>query len=382
MIKIGYIIPNIEIGGTEKHLLSLIKNIDKNIFSTLLITTAGGGSLYEKFKRITPVFILGGQKDKARKKPPLNPLIHLKTIFDISKILKNEKVDIVHCYLPAANSLGPISAKLAGIPIIITSKRSLANYKIKHPIISKLENIGNLLSTTILVNSIAVKKEIERTESFYNKKIEVIYNGITIPDIGNENEKKEIRRKYNIKENSILALCVSNFFKYKGHEELVKAINIIKDEIPKIEYLFIGRDAGNFEYIKKLISELNLNKIIHLIEETDNISDFFKISDFFIHPSREEGFSNAILEAMSYSLPVIACDTGGNPEAVENLITGLIVPKENPIALAEAIKKMIKNPEQIRKMGQKARERAINYFSIEKMVKNIEDLYKKLYTKQ
>ena len=378
MIKIAYIIPNIEVGGTEKHLLSLVKNLDRARFTPILITTAGGGALYASFKPLLPVYVLGGDSSQARRSPPKNPLVHLRTIRDMVDLLKEQAPHFVHAYLPAANALGPITARLAGVPRVIVSKRSLANYKKGHPFVSRLESLGNLLSDVILANSQAVRNEVKKTEYFSGNKIEVIYNGVELPARWDAARRSEFRKSEGLPENAVLAVCVSNFFAYKGHEELIRAAAIIKKDHPELLYLLIGRDAGNMAASQKLAAELGVEDKLRFLGVKDNPADYMRASDLFIHPSRQEGFSNSILEAMAAGLPIAACDVGGNAEAVTDRITGRLAPKENAPVLAEAISYVLKDPSGMRHMGEAGRARAEDLFSIKRMVSGVEELYERL----
>lgn len=103
---------------------------------------------------------------------------------------------------------------------------------------------------------------------------------------------------------------------------------------------------------------------------------------FCLVPNKNEGFSNAILEAMAMARPVIATDVGGNAEAVVHGQTGLIIPPDNSDALAEAILDLYNNPDKRLQMGQNSRERAVNVFSLEHMIKEHEKFYESLIHNQ
>jgi glycosyltransferase involved in cell wall biosynthesis len=108
------------------------------------------------------------------------------------------------------------------------------------------------------------------------------------------------------------------------------------------------------------------------------VPDLLRASDLFVHPSREEGFSNAILEAMAAGLPVVACDVGGNPEAVTDGETGRMVPSRDAAAFASAIAEFLADPEKRKAMGEAGRRRAIERFSLDRMVGEMESLYESL----
>ncbi|KAF0127714.1 MAG: group 1 glycosyl transferase [Elusimicrobia bacterium] len=377
MIKIAYVIPSIEVGGTEKHLLTLIRNLDRGDFEPILITTTGGGGLYEDFRQTAPVFIFGGENHKARKTPSLNPFIHFETVRGMAAVMRERRIDIAHCYLPAANVLGPLAGKLAGVGRIIVSKRSLPDYKKGHPVISRLESAGNFCSATVMCNSEAVRKETERTEFFWRGKMEVVYNGVGACARREAGAAAAFRKREGLPEGAMLAVCVSNFFAYKGHLELTRAAAIVKKEFPHLIFLLAGRDAGSMEKVKALARELDVTENLRFMGVRTDVADLLGASDIFVHPSRQEGFSNSVLEAMAAGLPVVACAVGGNTEAVTQEATGLLVPREDHESLAGAILRLLRNPAERKAMGEAGRKKAEETFSIARMVSGIEGLYRK-----
>jgi len=376
-LKIAYLLPNLESGGTERHVLSLARRLDRSRFSPFLFTTAGGGSLYESFRSLLPVSVIGDAR-QARAKPPKNPFVHLQAIRELADTFRTHSPDIVHCYLPAANVLGTLAARWAGIPRVVVSKRSLSDYKKGHPFLKRLESLGNRLSDVVMVNSDAVRREIERTERFCKGKFRRIYNGVGPIEAWDREQVESFRARKGLPTRSPVAVCVSNFFEYKGHEDLVKAVARVGGELPELTCVLIGRDAGSLEATRVLARDLGILERFRFIGARFDVPDFLRAADLFVHPSRQEGFSNAILEAMAAGLPVVACDVGGNPEAVVDGVTGRLVPPRDPTALASAMAEILADPGKGRSMGEAGRERASEQFSVERMVREIEEMYESL----
>jgi len=377
MLKIAYVLPNSESGGAEGHLLSIARSLDRSRFSPFLITTAGGGFLYESFRSLLPVSVIGDYR-QARANPPRNPFVHLQAIRRLAAIFRARSPDIVHSYLPAANVLGTFAARWAGVPRVVVSKRSLADYKKGHPFLKRLESWGNRLSDVVMVNSDAVRSEIERTERFCEGKFRRIYNGVGPVEAWAAEQVESFRAREGLPPRSRVAVCVSNFFEYKGHDDLVKAIARLTGEYPELNCVLIGRDAGSLEATRTLARELGLHERIRFPGARSDVIDFLRAADLFVHPSRQEGFSNAILEAMAAGLPVVACDVGGNPEAVEDGVTGRLVPPRNPTALASAMEEVLADPRKGRSMGEAGRRRATERFSLDRMVREIGEMYESL----
>ena len=97
--------------------------------------------------------------------------------------------------------------------------------------------------------------------------------------------------------------------------------------------------------------------------------------DIQVSASHQEGFSNAILEGMACGKPIIGTAVGGTPEAVEDNVTGLLVPPRAPQALAQAMRALRTHPERALQMGQNGRKRVERYFSFKKMIDKLENLY-------
>jgi glycosyltransferase involved in cell wall biosynthesis len=376
-MKIGYVLPNIETGGTEGHVLTLARLLDRSRFSPFLVTTAGGGSLCEPFRAALPVTVIG-DPGRARPRPPRNPFVHLGAILEIARIFRERTPDIVHAYLPAANVIGPIAARLAAVPRVIVSKRSLAGYKEGRPLLRKVEWLGNRLADVVLVNSDAVRRDVERNERHWDGKFRKIYNGVSpIPPWPAE-EAERFRAREGIPAGGPVVACVSNFYPYKGHAELVEAAARVVPRFPGSTFLLVGRDSGTLEATRAAVLRMGIGDSVRFLGSRTDVADILRASDLFVHPSREEGFSNAVLEAMSAGLPVVAFHVGGNPEAVVHGETGLLAPARDAGALADAMAELLSDGERRKRMGEAGRARAAERFSMERMVAEMESLYESL----
>lgn len=378
--KITFLLPNLESGGTERQVLTLGRRLDRARFSPSLVTTAGGGSLYKDYSDVMPVTVQGDPERGKRFRSSLKE--HLRTIRFLAKVFREEQPDILHAYLPAANVLGPVGAKLSGVRRVIISKRGMANYKAQFTLLSRVEHLGNRLADVILVNSDAVRLDVERTERNWKGKVRKIYNGVDPIAEWTEGERQSFRAREGIPAGVPVVLCVSNFYPYKGHTDLIGAASLVAGNVPDVLFLLVGRDAGTLEACMRLSREKGLEHSVRFLGSRQDVPDLIRASDLFVHPSHEEGFSNAILEAMAGGKPVVAYDVGGNPEAIRDGETGHLVPLRLPEALADAMLRLLRNPERRNDMGEKGRERAATRFSVERMVHEMETLYESLMERE
>jgi glycosyltransferase involved in cell wall biosynthesis len=285
---------------------------------------------------------------------------------------------MVHAYLPAANVIGPVAARLAGVPRVIVSKRAMAGYKTAYPLLRQVEPLGNRLADVILVNSDAVRRDVERTERSWKGKSRKIYNGVAPVPPWTPEERKAFRQRERIPVNAPVVLCVSNFYQYKGHADLVEAIARVAPSFPEGIFLLVGRDSGTLDATRTRVRELGIERAVRFPGSRTDVADLLRASDLFVHPSHEEGFSNAILEAMSAGLPVVACDVGGNPEAVVDGETGRLVPPRDPERFAAAMIELIADEAKRKIFGEAGLRRTAERFSLDRMVGEMESLYASL----
>lgn len=133
-----------------------------------------------------------------------------------------------------------------------------------------------------------------------------------------------------------------------------------------------------FAELQGLVRDLKLSERFHFVGGIANIPEHLSSADIFVLPSRSEGFSNAIIEAMAASLPVVATDVGGNAEAVKDGVSGFIVPPEDSAALAEAICRLLDDPSQARRMGAAGKTLVAEKFTTSAMMGRIRAAYAKL----
>jgi len=151
-------------------------------------------------------------------------------------------------------------------------------------------------------------------------------------------------------------------------------------QFPQVSFSVAGDvlEPEYFAELQALIHELNLTDRFHFAGGIKNLQEYLAGADIFVLPSRSEGFSNAIIEAMAASLPVVATTVGGNAEAVKDEETGFLVPSEDSAALTTAILRLLSDPVRAGKMGAAGKARAAEKFTTEAMMNRITRAYDRL----
>ncbi|HEX7158944.1 MAG TPA: glycosyltransferase family 4 protein, partial [Edaphobacter sp.] len=166
----------------------------------------------------------------------------------------------------------------------------------------------------------------------------------------------------------------------KGHDIFIKAAASVVHEFPQAQFSIAGDvlEPEYFAELQTLVTELGLNGNFQFAGGIANLRDHLAAADIFVLPSRSEGFSNAIVEAMAASLPVVATNVGGNAEAVKHGVTGFIVPPEDPEGLAGAIKRLLADRAMAAEMGIAGRDLTAEQFTLEAMMNHTTQTYRRL----
>jgi glycosyltransferase involved in cell wall biosynthesis len=204
-------------------------------------------------------------------------------------------------------------------------------------------------------------------------RVQTIYNGLDVSDWNTPPRPINSSGK-------VIVTTVGNIRRVKGHDVFIKAAASIVEHFPGASFSIAGDilEPDYFSELQGLVRTLGLSNCFHFVGGITNLREHLSTSDIFVLPSRSEGFSNAIVEAMAASLPVVATNVGGNAEAVEDGVTGSIVPVDDPVALSAAITRLISNPSQAKAMGEAGRNLVMEKFTTEAMMSKIAACYKHL----
>lgn len=377
-IGVAYVLPGLGRGGTEKHVLELASRIDGSRFAPCVITTAEDATLSEEFAaRGIPVHRIP-YRGLSLRPSMFFPLLReaMRFFRGFARVLEERRIAIVHAYLPAACVLAMAATLGRGTRVRIVSKRALCRFKEGHPLYSFFENLANLVADAVMVNSRAVAGDVRRTERFAEGKMFLVYNGLDVPP--GPRGKGPPPADLGIPPGAPIVSYVANIREDKGHLCLLEAARTVAEEFPAVRFLFVGREDAEAAPVRRRVHELGLERIVVIAGSRKDVPAILDASLLVAHPGEQEGFSNAILEAMAAGVPVAASDAGGNPEAVEDGVTGILFPPGDSRALSSAILGLLRDPARAAEMGRAARERAREGFRMERMVSAVEETYLEL----
>jgi glycosyltransferase involved in cell wall biosynthesis len=247
----------------------------------------------------------------------------------------------LHSYLPLTNFLGTVAGWLALVPVVITSRRALGTHQDRLPLWRSLDRLANRLSTLVTVNSHAVAADTVARDGIAPNKLVLIPNGIDFSRFSEPlADRAALRTALGLDTPDGVTpgiVVVGNLIPYKGHADLIDSIAQLKPRDQPARFLLVGEDRGIGTDLAARACARGVADRISFIGSREDVASILAASDGFVLPSHEEGFSNALLEAMAAGLFIVATDVGGNSEALEDGRLGTLVPPRDPAALARAI---------------------------------------------
>ena len=379
-VRIAYLVPRLDVGGTERALVALLEGLPADRFEKHVICLSGYGPL-EGAVRATgaELFDMGYARRRASGNGALRTALSFPAaMWRLCRHLRARRIRVLHTMIPACNVYGAIAARIARTPRVCCTKLSLGNYRDSMPLLARMEDLTGRWFHLVHCKSRGIAEDVARREPIPRARMRVVYNGIRVDEYGGPVARAAARRELGVPEDAHVVGVVANLNAYKGHSDLIEAARRIATQLPRMHLVFVGRDDGIGGTLRAQAAEAGLPGRVHLVGPRSDIPRVMSAFDVLVSASHEEGFSNVLLEGMASCLPVIASNVGGNPEAVDDGVTGIIVPPRDPDAMAAALARLANDAVTAREMGKRGRERARAMFSHEAMVAGMVAFYDEL----
>lgn len=372
MINIGYVIDTIETpnAGTEKQLLMLIENLDKNRFSPHLICLRNSIWL-KKCKLAFPVVIID--------LPSFKSLNLSRAFITFKRYCEKYDIDMIQTFFRDANIFGTLAAYLSRVNIIISSRRNYGlgywhnNYWLI--IMKALRHI----TSCYIANSRITADYTAMSENVSKDKIHVIYNGLYLERFKQitHDERKSYRSSIGIKPNHIFIGAVANLRTIKNFSLFIRVAAISHKKYPHARFIIVG-DGPEKETLEKMILDYCLEHVFILAGQQDNVFPFLSSMDIGVLCSKSESLSNSIIEYMAAGLPCVVSDAGGNSEAV-GYKHGFLFKSDDEKDFFTKLEPLIADEQLRLNTGQAAKAYAFSKYDHKEIVKQNQEIYCKYY---
>jgi glycosyltransferase involved in cell wall biosynthesis len=351
-------------GGAQKVLLDQADWFQAHGYKVTAAFFYDRDDLYEKWRKAFPFPIVNLSDFKKGRGTFLNGLSILQGLWRLWKLLRRENFSVIETFTHDSNMLALPLAWMAGTPVRIATHHGIVDgirpwreklhaWMINH----------NLAQRIVAVSALTRQKLLE--EGIQADRIVVISNGI-MPVQVEDVDRSRVRKEMGIGADDPFLLAVGRLVHSKAHENLIAAMPAVLKKFPDAKVGICG-DGVLRSKLEEQIYSLGLLDSVKLLGQSDHVAKFLASADVFVMPSLWEGLPIALLEAMSAGLPIIATRVEGVEEVVTEGEHGLLVPIGNIEALADAILRLLADPELRRKMGGACKAKVLAFYTADRM---------------
>lgn len=369
-IRLLTLVTNFKIGGTERQVANIALGIDPLRFDLHLACMRNFGELSRELESL-PV---------PRPEFDIGSLYSARTCwqgFRMLRYVRKNRIQIVHSYGFYPNVFTVAAARLAGKAIVIASIRDLGD-----DLTPRQRNLQRAVcrwADCILVNAEAIRQRLI-SEGYRPDNIVVIRNGIMLSrfdEARSAREARNVRRELGLPASCPIVVVFCRLNQMKGVDYFLQAAAIVARQHPDVRFLIAGDGAHKYQ-LEREAAEIGLADRAVFTGFRCDVPALLAEASLSVLPSLSEGLSNSLLESMAARVPAIAARVGGNPEVIEHEATGLLVAPRDSAALAGAMIRLLENPELAMRFGEAGRRRVEEHFSVERVVRDTERLYRDL----
>ena len=226
------------------------------------------------------------------------------------------------------------------------------------------------LSKSIVFCSMALARDYPQL----SKKASVIHSGIPIPQLRDRlAARAEVTKNFSIDADSKLVAVVGAIQPNKGHLTFLAAAEQVAKKVDKVDFLIVGLGFDWYEnFLRQKIKELQIEARVKLLGWCEGIFDLLAAIDVLVISSEQESFGLTAIEALAMETPVVATRCGGPEESITDGVTGLLVPVNDPLSMANAIVRLLQDANLARRLGVSGRNHVSEYFGIDRYVQSIQ----------
>ena len=375
--RICRIIGRLNIGGPAIHAILLAEGLRSRGYETVLVSGQEGpreGSLRDRAvqKGVAPLFL----RELGREVRPGRDLLAL---CKLVRLLRQQQPEIVHTHTAKAGALGRIAAKIVGTPLVVHTFHGHIMHGYFSRGVTRLflatERRLAMVTTRILTVSAGLRDELLRLGIGRPDTVEVMPLGLELDGfLRSDLRRGEFRRRLGISPEVPLVGIIARLVPIKDHTTFLEAASDLHRSRPDVRFLIVG-DGELRPQLEQRAVAFGLNHCVDFLGWQRELEPIYADLNLVVLSSLNEGTPVSLIEAMAAGLPVVATRVGGVSDLVEHGKTGLLVPPKNPVALSEAMKALLGDPDRGRQMGRLARETVYPKYSDAALLDRMDRLY-------
>jgi len=364
--RLLYLIVDLPVGGAEIQLLNLVRHLDRDRYSPVVLCIGKNGPIGEEIaKEGVPVTELGllrrGGGDR-------------RIVTLLREFLRREKISLVHSHLYHANYFGRLAAFRERIPAVCTIHNTYAHPKIHRRLINRW--LARKTARIIAVSG-PVREDIIRYDGVDPSKVVVIPNGVDPGRFDIPLTRVEARERLGIPAEHFLIGTVGRLEEQKGLRYLVDAVRMLRER-GKNAFLLVAGSGREEVRLREQATRGGIEDAVFFLGARRDVPDLYRAMDVFALSSLWEGGPITLLEAMASGLPVVATPVGFVPEVVRDGVNGFLVPARDPAMLGEALWRVREDPVRAAEIGREGRETVRDRYTHRHLAEKVMAVYEEV----
>lgn len=353
-------------GGTANHVRSVAERLASSSHRVEIVSSDRRA---RHARTSVPVTCLSERRRLDRF--PFTQAAHL---VEVARRLRREPADVVHSYFYWPIMYGRF-LKMLGLVSTLVENREDEGFDWSAREYAMLRATRRVPDRVVCVSR-AIGDLVVRREGVPADRVRVIHNGIDLPQPPDPSAVRRARSGLGVHPDTPIVGMVANYERpVKGMDQFLEAVPLILASVPRARFVVVGRGPSHFEDRAR---KMGLGSKVIFAGPQDEIDAYYGLMDVSVLTSLSEGLSLVLLESMGHGLPVVATRVGGNPEVVEDEVTGFLVGADDSPAFADRVVRLLEAPQLRKKMGQAGLQRVRCHFSLETVARRYGELYSSL----
>jgi L-malate glycosyltransferase len=366
-LRIAFFIDALKAGaGTENQVLDLLARLDPTRFETYLFTLRQPvpETVAARLPAKCDCFTLGR----------LRSFRAFGVFWRLIRTLQRERIDIAMIYFVDSQLLVPPAAFLAGRTRCVVNRRDMGYWYT--PGLLRAMRVANKVVDYFVVNANAIKRVVADSEKFPPERIKVIYNMLAVKGAGPDATETPMvtRGMLGLPENVPIVVLTANLRPVKRVDRFIDMAALVAHRRDDVRFLILGGGELH-EPLKAQATRLGLADKVVFAGSVTGVGPYLDLCKVGVLTSESEGLSNTLVEYSYNRLPIVAFNTGGNPEVVADKVTGYLVPEGDSEAMAARVLELLNDSELGQRMGQAGRERVEEQFSPQQLLVEWEEFF-------
>ena len=375
-VRLARVVTRLNVGGPTRHIAILGGRLGPEFQSVVLAGAQGereGSQEWLVVEEGAKVLHVPGLRRE------ISPGADLRALYWLFRYFRRTRPAIVHTHMAKAGAVGRVAAFVAGVPIRVHTFHGHVLegfFGTRTSFLFKLIERGLARITTRFVAiSPEIAEDIARLQIGVGK-TSIVRLGLDLEDFA-KGERGRLRTELSVPADRPLVGVVARLVPSKNHRLFLEAARLVRQVVPEAEFVIPG-DGQLWEALQAEAAALGLAEVVHFLGWREDLDSIYPDLDVVVCSSISEGTSVSIIQAGAAGRPVVSTRVGGMADIIHDGINGYLVPSGDAPALADAIVRLLVNPETARRMGQEGQRMALARYGADRLVRDLKDLYNEL----